>query len=87
MTAGEMHLPGTKGFQFLLNGLHSAKMMDREERFVIVIKPVTVYRIHFHCLMVPKIRNRNRQTEILVANKEKAVRISDRNCHLITCTS
>ena len=42
MTAGETHLPGIKGFQFLLNGLHSARRMDREDRFVIVIKPVTI---------------------------------------------
>ena len=42
MTAGETHLPGIRGFQFLLIGLHSAKMMDREERFVIIIKPVAI---------------------------------------------
>lgn len=42
MTAGDTHLPGIRGFQFLLTGLHSARMMDSEERFVIIMKPVTL---------------------------------------------
>ena len=42
MIAGDTHLPGIRGFQFLLTGLHSARMIDSEDRFVIVIKPVTL---------------------------------------------
>ena len=42
MTAGDTHLPGIRGFQFLLTGLHSAKIMDREDKFVINIKPVAI---------------------------------------------
>ena len=42
MTAGDTHLPGIRGFQFLLTGLHSARIMDSEDKFVIIIKPVTL---------------------------------------------